>query len=461
MRVLLINPPYFHAIKSTLGTSGPPLGLAYLASVARENGFKVEVIDSQAENITFQELAARIREINPDVVGITATTPMVPDAYTVAFIAKKINPNIVTIIGGPHVTFVPERTLMECPYIDIVVRGEGEETFRELLEMIDSGKSLSDVRGITYRENGRIRSTPPRPLIKNIDDIPLPAYDLLPMDKYRFGKIRFGAIITSRGCPYNCIFCASSALFGHTYRAHSVERVLEEISILRNEYNVREIEFLDDTFTLNRKRAQEIARRIIRENLDISWTASSRANTLDYETALLMRRANAHSLYIGIESGTQKILDFIGKGITLDQAVRAVKIARKAGLNVLGSFVIGFPIETLQDINTTIEFSKSLDLDYAQFTIATPFPGTRLWNYACKYKLLLTTNWRKYTTLDVVMKSFFLAPKQIKRLLLKAYVGFYLRLKYIVKDIVKEGGIVTLKAIFGTFRSLIERLIKK
>ena len=240
-----------------------------------------------------------------------------------------------------------------------------------------------------------------------------------------------------------------------------MERVLEEISILRNEYNVREIEFLDDTFTLNRKRAQEIAKRIIDENIDISWSASSRANTLDYETALLMRRANAHSLYIGIESGTQKMLNFIGKGITLDQAVRAVKIARKAGLNVLGSFVIGFPIETLQDINTTIEFSKSLDLDYAQFTIATPFPGTRLWNYACKYKLLLTTNWRKYTTLDVVMKSFFFTPKQIKQLLLKAYVGFYLRLEYIVKDIVKEGGIVTLKAIFGTFRSLIERLIKK
>ena len=379
MRVLLINPPTVHALKSIAGFTAPPLGLAYLGAVARENGFNVRIIDAPAENMTLRDLGREIKYFDPDIVGITATTPMIPDAYTVAHLAKTINPNAYVIIGGPHVTFLPRRTLMECPCIDIVVQGEGEETFKELLNVIDSGKRLSDVRGITYYDEGKIRINPPRPLIKDIDKIPIPAYDLLPMEKYRVNNVRFATIMTSRGCPYNCIFCSSSALFGHAYRTHSVERVLKELGILRNEYHVREIEFLDDTFTLNRKRAQKIAEEIIRNDLDISWSASSRVNTIDYETASIMRRANAHTVYFGIESGTEKILKFIRKGITLKQARDAVKVAKKAGLNVLGSFVIGFPIETIHDINTTIDFSKSLNLDIAQYTIATPNPGTYLW----------------------------------------------------------------------------------
>ncbi|MHA1617242.1 MAG: B12-binding domain-containing radical SAM protein [Candidatus Njordarchaeales archaeon] len=459
MRILLINPPTIHALKKIAGVTGPPLGLAYLAAVARENGFTVKIIDAVAENLSLKELSREIKFFDPDVVGVTATTPMIPDAYAVAHITKMINPNALVIIGGPHVTFLPERTLRECPYIDIVVRGEGEKTFEELLNTIDSEKRLQDVRGITYLDKeGRIRSTPPRPLIRNIDDIPIPAYDLLPLDKYQIDGINFATIITSRGCPYNCIFCSSSALFGHVYRAHSVDRVLEEVSLLRYKFNIREIEFLDDTFTLNKKRAKEISKEIVRNDMDVSWSASSRVNTIDYETALYMRRAGAHTVYLGIESGTQKILNFIRKKITLNQARDAVKVSKKAGLGVLGSFVIGFPIETLQDINTTISFSKSLDLEAAQYTVATPYPGTDLWTYSIRHKLLLTEDWRKYTALDVVMKSFFLSPKQIKRLLFKAYVSFYLRLKYIVEDIVKRGGLITLKAIVGTIKSIIEKL---
>ncbi|MGB9631260.1 MAG: B12-binding domain-containing radical SAM protein, partial [Candidatus Methanodesulfokora sp.] len=285
------------------------------------------------------------------------------------------------------------------------------------------------------------------PLIPNLDEIPIPAYDLLPMHLYRFESLRFGTIITSRGCPFNCIFCSSSLQFGKRWRAHSKERVIEELRILHQDYGVREVEFLDDTFTLDRRRAREISREIVREGLDISWTASSRVNTFDLETGREMKRAGAHTIYFGIESGSQKILDLIGKGITVEQSISAVKSAKKAKLRALGSFIIGFPEETEDDIRRTIDFSKKVGVDLAQFTIATPYPGTKLWDIANKMNLLLTRDWRKYTTIDVVMKSFYLTERQIKKLLNWAYISFYLRPKMILIDLMRNKGFILRKAV--------------
>ena len=445
--MLLVEPPTATDIKKVLNTVGPPLGLAYLASVARNEGFDVKIIDSLAENLSFNELEKKIKEYDPDVVGITSTTTSIPDAYKVAEISKRINPNVITVIGGPHVTFVPELTLKESPYIDIVVRGEGEEIFKQLLHNLDKGKKLSNIRGITYRENNRIRSNPPMPLIKDIDNIPIPAFDLLPMEKYQFGKKRFGVIITSRGCPFQCIFCSSSLQFGKKWRAHSVERVIEELKILHDEFKIREIEFLDDTFTLSKKRAQEICKAIIQEGLDISWSASSRVDTFDLDTAVYMKKAGAHTIYFGIESGSEKTLKFIKKGITLTQAIDAVKIAKKAKLRTLGSFIIGFPYEKEEDMRKTIRFAKFLDVDFAQFTVATPYPGTELWNIAVTKNLLLTKNWRNYTTTKVVMKNMYVPPNRIQYLLEWAYFSFYLSPKRVIKDIVKNKGTLTFKAL--------------
>ena len=443
MKIMLISPPTPSAVKEVLGATGPPLGLAYLASIARLEGHDVAIVDSLAEGICFEELKERIRHFYPDMVGITATTSMIPDAYETARIAKEVNPDAVVLIGGPHVTFLPEDTLNECKYIDIVVRGEGELVFRELLRK----KDLKEVKGITYRCGNTIKSNPAMPLIQNLDEIPIPAYDLLPMHLYRFGNLRFGTVITSRGCPFNCIFCSSSLQFGKRWRAHSKERVIEELRILHHDYGVREVEFLDDTFTLDRRRAREISKDIVREGLDISWTASSRVNTFDLETGKEMRRAGAHTIYFGIESGSQKTLDMIGKGITIEQSISAVKSAKKAKLRTLGSFIIGFPDETEDDIRRTIEFSKRVGVDLAQFTIATPYPGTKLWEIANKLNLLITKDWRKYTTIDVVMKSFYLTERQIKRLLSWAYISFYLRPKMILIDLIRNKGFMLRKAI--------------
>ena len=447
MKALLVLPPTIPDIEKVLGFTSPPLGLAYLASVARENGHKVKIIDSLAEGISFEELEKSIREYDPEVVGITASTMMIPDAYRVAQISKKINPNIINIIGGPHVTFVPELTLKESKDIDIVVRGEGEEIFRQLLDTLEKRKSLSDVKGITYREDNKIKSNVPMPLIKDIDSIPIPAFDLLPMEKYRFNKRQFGVVITSRGCPFKCIFCSSSLQFGKRWRAHSVDRVIEELKILYHHFNVREIEFLDDTFTLSKRRAQQISEAIINEGLDISWSASSRVNIFDLKTGISMKKSGAHTIYFGIESGSEETLKFIKKGITLEQSITAIKTAKKARLKILGSFIIGFPYEKESDMRKTISFAKSLDIDYAQFTIATPFPGTELWYIAVSKNLLLSRNWRDYTATKVVMKNIYVSADKIQHLFEWAYISFYLSPKRLIKDIFKEKGILTRKAL--------------
>ncbi|NPA47506.1 MAG: radical SAM protein [Thermococci archaeon] len=454
MNVLLVSPPTDSAIKSIIGTTGPPLGLAYLASMVREE-HEVRIVDSLAEDLDFSDVVRIMKRFDPDVVGITSTTSMIYDAYRVAEIAKSLNENSFVVMGGPHVTFVPERTLKECRYVDAVVRGEGELTFKELLDRLERGENLKGLPGLSYRNDGGVVNNPPRPLIKNVDDIPMPAYDLLPMERYRAGNSQFGVVMTSRGCPFNCVFCSSSLQFGKRWRGHSVERVIEELSMLRNEYGIREVEFLDDTFTLNRRRAMEIAKAIVREGLDVSWSASSRVDTFSEDVGREMKRAGCHTVYFGIESGSERTLKFIGKGITLDKAKAAVKTAKRVGLRVLGSFVIGFPDETRKDVEKTIRFSKRVGVDFAQFTIATPYPGTRLWAYGLENGLIRTFNWRRYTTLDPVLRLRHFTADGIVRMLRKAYVSFYLRPKVIVQDLIERHGFIfrrTVRALINMLR---------
>ncbi|RLG08412.1 MAG: B12-binding domain-containing radical SAM protein [Thaumarchaeota archaeon] len=460
MRVLLISPPAQSVVKQVIGTAAPPLGLAYLASIARELGCDVKIIDSLAEDLTLRDIKAKITKFYPDVVGVTATTSMIYDAYDVAAVAKEVNPNAMVVIGGPHATFMASEILQECKNIDVVVRGEGELTFRELLmKLMKNDWDFRDVLGITYRVNDKARENPPRPLIQNLDYVPLPAYDLLPMDRYRIGKLKFGAIITSRGCPYTCVFCSSSLQFGKKWRGHSVDRVLEELRILRYEYGRQEIEFLDDTFTLNKKRVLAIAEKIIEEGLDITWSASSRVNTFSREVGSAMNRAGAHTIYFGIESGSERTLEFIDKRITKEQAMDAAKAAKESGLRALGSFIIGFPYETEEDIRATIKFSNKVGVDLAQFTIATPYPGTKLWDLAVKENLLLTRNWRKFTTVDVVMKNLYLTPEKIKKLFLWAYLNFYLNPKRALEDLIKNKGFILRRAVPTAFRFLKNSLL--
>ena len=430
MKICLITPPYNSAVKSVTGFSSPPLGLAYLASVLREE-HEVKIVDSNILEYTMDDVRRELKKFNPDVVGITSVTPSIPQAYEVARIAKEINENCKVVMGGPHVTFLPEQTLKECEDIDIIVKGEGELTIKELVEFLEKGKSLKRVKGIAFRRGEMILNNEPRPFIRNIDEIPFPSRDLLPVEKYQLNGKRYTTMITSRGCPFRCSFCSSSRLFGGYWRGRSPQNVLDELRIIYEDYEIKHIEFLDDTFTLDNKRAERICDGILKEKLDISWGASSRVDTITKKLAERMKRAGCWIIFLGIESGCQRILNMMGKRITIEQIKRAVKIIKKAGIKILGSFILGFPGETIRSIRQTIKFAKSLDIDYAEFSILTPYPGTPLFYLAEKSKSLLTRDWSKYTAIDPVMKIKGIAPKQLKSYLRKAYLYFYLRPKFI------------------------------
>jgi radical SAM superfamily enzyme YgiQ (UPF0313 family) len=432
MKICLISPPYNSAVKSVVGVSSPPLGLAYIASMLRQS-HEVKIVDSNILNYTIRDVERELRSFNPDVVGITSVTPSIYEAYKVAETAKKVREDCKVVLGGPHATFMPRQTMEECKYIDIIVKGEGEETTRELIENIEKGAPLSEVKGITFREKNEIIDTEPKLFIKNIDNIPFPSRDLLPIHLYKFNGVKYTTMLTSRGCPFKCSFCSSSRLFGGYWRGRSPENVLEEMKTVYEEYGIRNIEFIDDTFTLNQERAEKICDEIIKQGWDISWGASSRADTLSRRLAEKMKKAGCWIIYLGIESGSQKILDAIGKRITLEQVKKAVKILKDAGIQVLGSFIIGFLQDTKETIKETIKFAKSLSLDYAQFSILTPYPGTPIFDYAKKHGMLLTEDWSKYTGIEPVIKIEGVSEREIKALFQKAYITFYLRPRIIMR----------------------------
>jgi len=432
VKICLISPPYNSAVKSVVGVSSPPLGLAYIASVLKQD-HEVKIVDSNILNYTIEDVKEELRSFYPDVVGITSVTPSIYQAYEVAETAKRVREDCTVVLGGPHATFLPRETLKECKYVDIIVRGEGEETTKELVETIEKGKDLDKVKGITFRKRNEIIDVEPRPFINNIDDIPFPSRDLLSMHRYNVNGVKYTTMMTSRGCPYQCSFCSSSRLFGGYWRGRSPENVLEEMKSICEEYDIRNVGFMDDTFTLDQKRAERICDGIIKQGWDISWGASSRVDTLSKKLVEKMKRAGCWILFLGIESGTREILDAVRKRITIEQVKKAVKIVKDAEIQVLGSFITGFPQDTIGTIKETINFAKSLDIDYAEFSILTPYPGTPIYDYAKENNLLLTENWSKYTGTEPIIKIDGASEKQLKTLFQKAYINFYLRPSIVLK----------------------------
>jgi radical SAM superfamily enzyme YgiQ (UPF0313 family) len=304
---------------------------------------------------------------------------------------------------------MPRKTLEECPNIDVIVRGEGEITFTELLEKYEKhGKNkFSEIKGITYRKDKKIHKNPDRPLIKDLDTIPFPAYHLMPMERYKAQEVFYAlkypknspnkfSIITSRGCPFNCAFCASRAIWGPFVRYRSAENVIDEINLLKNKYKIKQLSFLDDAFTINKNRVKSICSSIIKEKFDITWTCITRVDVFSHEMCQELKNANCKMIIVGIESAVQKVLDFLKKEYTVEDAKRAVMLAYKMKMDVAGFFTIGIPGETKEMINKTIKLANTLPLAYAGFSILTPFPGTEIYKLAEEKKWLLHRKWDKY-----------------------------------------------------------------
>ena len=401
--ILLLAPglPDTSWLNSAVAGVTPPLGLAYLAAWLRAAGFRVEIIDNAVERQSPDELGRTAARISPTLVGLTATTTNFPSLLELAGAVKHWSPNIPVVAGGPHASALPE-LVAEQPSIDFVVRGEGEETLTELLRLLAAGEDPTEVLGVTCVKDGRVINNPPRPPIADLDSLPPPAYDLLPMERYhpslsrRITRSNMGSIVTSRGCPFACTFCSNS-VFGSSLRVRSVDSVLDEVALLKRRHHIHELLIWDDTFTMDRGRSMEIARGI-KAVADLPWSCYSRVDHADQELYRVFADNGCRELLFGAESGDETVLAATRKGITTGDTRRAVALCREAGISSFCSVVLGLPGDNRETLERTIDFFVDLGPDYAAFCILIPFPGTELFRTAVAQGLLdpRRTDWRTF-----------------------------------------------------------------
>lgn len=406
MNILLINPHRnleSEGIgKRIVGNTQEPLGLAYLAAVLEENGDKVEILDAEALRMSDQGITKYVSSSVVDVVGVTMTTMTYSVAVKTIKAIKSISDAMI-YVGGVHPTAMPVETLKAVPEIDVVVIGEGETTIVELINAIENNEDLKNIKGIAYRDSEGISITDKRPYIEDLDTIPFPARHLLPMKLYRtkpsaLDKLPIYSIVGSRGCPFRCTFCAQP--FGKKYRYHSAKRICDEIEHLINDYDAKGINFKDDTFTLNRKHVTEICHEIIKRGINkkITWVCATRVNAIDKPLLELMKKAGCTMIHYGVESGNQRLIDSIHKGIKLEEVMQAFKLTREVGIVIGSYYILGLPSETREESLNTIKFAKLANPDWVSFTITIPYPGTELYNQLRNDGMIRTFNWEVYNT---------------------------------------------------------------
>ncbi|MBF0458864.1 MAG: radical SAM protein [Nitrospirae bacterium] len=427
MKAALINPgrDQKYAVQE-------PLNLGFLASYLLANGVEVQIIDELAG----QDVARELELFKPDIAGITATTPIAPDAYRVAGMCREMG--ILTVMGGVHASVMPDEALQ---HVDMVVKGEGEVALLDIIR--------DDIR------SGIIS----RPYIKDIDSIPPPARHLLQMDFYVRSKSRIphsylyfvpagaktASVLTSRGCPYSCIYCHNTWR-GTPTRYNSPERVISEIAGIKKDYGVETIFFIEDNLFVNKKRLRTICELMIENNLDVLWGGNSRVDNIDPEILNLAKKAGCRQITFGFESGSQRVLDILKKRTTVAQNKRAIELCNEVGIIPQGTFIVGSPDETLEDVRLTMKFIEESNIESAGICIATPYPGTQLWDWAQENNLMPETySWPDFDYLNTPINLSPAIPKQeLLRLIGKVNILLAMRQKGRVnvlsalKGIVKE-----------------------
>ncbi|MFC1486295.1 B12-binding domain-containing radical SAM protein [Thermoproteota archaeon] len=411
MKTLLINPPQTFFPGSDPPSANLPLGLLYIAAVLDEAGYNVEILDTFMSDLPFrmkgniievgipyEKIKEEIQRRKPNIVGIANPfTSQVEHAIKVADIVKEIDPSILTVVGGPHVTVVPVEFLEEAKNVDIVVIGEGEYTMLDIVGFFEGTKKIDTVKGIAYRVKENVVLNSPRPFNQNMDDIPYPAYHLVDMEKYlnpmtieyRSFQKRALSMITSRGCPFNCSFCSVHLHMGKTFRGHSVDYVVKHIEYLLKKYRVKTIYFEDDNLTFDIERFEAICDKIIEKEIKFQWETPNgvRADFLTLDLLKKMKKTGCQSVFVGVESGDQYVLDnIIGKNLRLKNVIKFAKMCKKIGLKTGAFYIIGFPGETKQNMKNTVEFALMLKRKYdvgMHLLYATPSYGTKLYE-ECK-----------------------------------------------------------------------------
>lgn len=431
MKVLLIQPKHIGTKYLRLKGNEIPIGLAYTAAFLENNNIDVEILDLNLHDDNIKILKAKLNKYNPKFVGLTANTVDIISAADIAKLCKEFDKNIVTIIGGPHASALPERTLEEFPSFDYAVYGEGEQTF---LEILKKGKKAD---GIAFRENKRIKKNKTRAFIKDLDCIPFPARHKLELKKYiplpgNYLKLPSTAILTARGCVYNCAFCNKS-VFSNIMRFRSPENIVKEIEECVKRYGIYDFRFNDDTLTFDNKRLKGLCNLIIKKRLNVSWNCYSRVEHVDLDLLKLMKKAGCYHIKYGIESGSRRVLKLLKKEISFKQAEDAIRLTRKAGIESKAMFMIGIPGETKEEIKKTIRFARKLNPDIASFLIYTPLPGSQLYEEV-KSKIK-DISWDRFLQQDDSVLNLEISAGEIKKLYKKAYTSFYFRPMYFYTQI--------------------------
>ena len=450
MKILLINPP----AKNEIGSNTPPivdeeqgvfppLGIMYVAAHAEKHtNHQVEILDTQVEQLSHLQIEQEISRRKPDIVGISVLTFGLIDSMLTARSAKKAGRDIKVVMGGPHVSIYPEETIT-FPEVDYIVRGEGEVTFTELLQNIDDKNRLRNISGLVFKDNGGIVNTGLRDFIKDLDALPYPARHLTPYQKYRSLLAKESYIttmITSRGCPFQCTYC-NRPYMGKSCRTRSANNVLDEMEECLK-MGINEIAIYDDTFTVNRQRTLDICDGILSRGLKIRWDMRTRVDVINKELLTRLKEAGCERIHYGIEAGTPEILKALKKGTTLEQIRNAIRWSKEAGISTLAYFMLGSPGETREQIIETIDFARSLEPDFAHFSITTPFPATELYQLGLEKGVIKEDYWREFARnpspdFETPYWQENLTREELIELINLAYKKFYVRPKYILKSAMK------------------------
>jgi radical SAM superfamily enzyme YgiQ (UPF0313 family) len=457
MKVLLVNPPWRHKPKSLWsGISGvlPPLGLGYLAAMLLKQGMDVQILDLNAGRQKTEAFADFLEGKKFDWIGITATTNLVPAAKRLAQLARQKMPSAKIVLGGVHPTILPEEVL-NWPEVDYVVRGEGEESIVELV----GGKPVESIRGLSWKKDGQIVHNPSREYIPDLDQLPFPAWHLLPVKKYvpalgGYKKLPAVSLITSRGCSGSCTYCNN--FFGQRVRKRSADNVLAELKMLTREYGIREIYFYDDSFTEFPSKVIELCRKMSAEKLNLSWSCFARVNIVNEELLRAMKQAGCHHISYGIESGSPELLDGIAKKVSLEKIRESVALTKKVGIDILLGFMLGLPGETRETMEQSLNFALELDPDMIIFDITTPFPGTKLYEWAEQHGYLKTRKWDEYDLYTMVMNLPTVSEQEVREFYSRAYRAFYFRAGYLRKRLLRMRSWLELKQNFQAFMLMLK-----
>ncbi len=433
-KIALVTPPLLEGIAHH--PLFPPLGLAYMAAVLEQNEFEVKIFDCPALGMTHEKLKQELASFQPSIFGIGSMTPTIESAMQSARIAKEACPEAKVIMGGPHATFADKEILATEPAVDLIVRGEGEETILELAKQSLGLRNLVEVKGITFRKDKEIIQTPNRPFIQNLDALPRPAYKYVPVEKYRISGRKLLPIMTSRGCPFQCTFCVASQMFGAKFRARTPKNVLDELEWLRDEYGAEGVAFQDDTLTLDKKRATEICNGMIERKINLHWGCGTRADVVTKELLEMMAKAHCDETMFGVESGCPRMRAVLKKGVTNEQIEKAIKWAKEAGIFVTVSVVLGYPGETKESLQETLDFVRKAEPDDVWLCHATPYPGTELRALVESYGWKMSEDWKLYNTMNPIFEDPMLPAKEIAQMRKTFYNKFYSP-KYILRQTVK------------------------